>query len=147
MAVSTGKTGRGVIFQVSDGASPPVWLTVANATAINNSGRDAAEIDFTHLGSTGGFREFRQGFKDPGSVSIDYHFDPTNASHQEILDLWLSGEVFTWRINFAANGWNQALQGQGYFQNPGDITIDVDNPIAGSSTVRVTGATSFVVPS
>ncbi len=61
-----------------------------------------------------------------------------------MLALWLSGDVFNWRINFATAGWDVALVGQGYIQNPGDITIDVSNPINASSTVRTTGATEFV---
>jgi len=143
MAESTGKTGRGVSFQISDGESPPGWITVANATTMSPSGRDAEEIDFTHLGSTGGFREFRQGFKDPGSIGIDYHLDPTNSTHQEVLALWLSGDLFEWRINFTDAGWAYALVGNGFMKNPGDITVDVSNPISASSTVRVTGETQF----
>lgn len=144
MTTSTGKTGRGVSFAISNGASPPVWLTIANVTSINPTGRDAEEIDFTHLLSTGGFREFRQGFKDPGSIGIEYHFSPDEDSHVELLDLWTSGEVFDYRLDFTGAGWDWYMIGAGYVQNPGDITVDVDNPIAGSSTVRATGPSSFV---
>lgn len=145
MPVSTGKTGRGISFAISDGATPtPTWLTIANATSINPAGRDAEEIDFTHLLSTGGFREFRQGFKDAGTLGIEYQFSPDEPSHVELLDLWNTGEVFDWRIDFTGAGWDWYLTGQGYVQNPGDLTIDIDNPIAGSATVRCTGAPEFV---
>jgi hypothetical protein len=145
MADSTGKTGRGIIFLIGNGDTPTeIFLPIANATSINPTGRDAEEIDFTHLMSTGGFREFRQGFKDAGSIGIEYQFSPEEDSHVELLDLWDSGEVVTWRIDFTGAGWDWYLEGKGYVQNPGDLTIDVDNPIAGSATVRCTGKPNFV---
>ncbi len=143
MTTSTGKTGRGVFFEMSDGQSPPNWTTVANPTQVSPTGRTSEEIDFTTLLSTGGFKEFRQGFKDPGSIAVDYHFDVTDPSHQALLDRWLSGLVFECRINFSAVGWNYALVGLGYVKDPGDLTIDVSNPIKGVSTIRFTGETQF----
>lgn len=144
MTASTGKTGRGVKFEVGDGESPESFVALANVRSINFSGRDAEEIDFTHLDSDGGFRELRQGFKDPGSIAVELQLDPTNASHQDLLAKFLSGEVFGWRINYSAAGWAMAEVGQGYVQNPGDTTIDVDNPIGGTATIRVTGQTAYV---
>lgn len=143
MTVSSGKTGRGVKFEVGDGQSPENWTTVANVTTINPTGRDSEEIDFTTLLSDGGFRELRQGFKDPGTIGITYHLDPTDASHQDVLAKWLSGDVFEFRINFSGAGWNKALVGSAFMKNPGDITIDVSNPMNAQSTVRVTGETQF----
>jgi len=146
MAESTGKTGRGVKFFLSDGASPPTWTQVANVTSVGPTGRDAEEIDFTHLDSDGGFREFRQGFKDAGTLNIEYHFSPEEESHVDMLDLWDSGAVVDWRIDFTGAGWDRYLEGRGYVQNPGDLTINVGDPIAGSATVRVTGKPEFVAP-
>lgn len=144
MTESTGKTGRGVTLEIGDGESPESFVAVANVTSISPSGRDSEEIDFTHLGSTGGFREFRQGFKDPGQLNVDYHFSPDEPSHTAILDQWLSGVVFSWRINFAGAGWSWYLQGEGFVKNPGDLSINVNDPIQGTSTIRVTGPTQFV---
>lgn len=147
MVTSTGKTGQGVSFQISNGASPVAWSTIANVRTINPTGKSADEIDFTHLLSTGGYREMRQGFKDGGSIGIEYQFDPTQASHigsGGLLGLFNSGTVFDWRINFTGAGWAFALTGEGFVSNPGDIDINVDGPITGSATVRVTGPTTLV---
>lgn len=146
MVASTGKTGKGVSFQVALVASPLVWVTVANVRSINRSGQQADEIDFTHLLSDGSFREFRQGFKDGGTVGVDFHFDPTEDSHagtNGLQDLFTDGTIFNWRINFAGAGWAFALRGLGFVTNPGDISIDVDGPITGSATVRNTGETTL----
>lgn len=147
MTASTGKTGKGVMFQVAIVASPLVWITVANTRSISRSGQQADEIDFTHLLSTGSFREFRQGFKDGGTVGVEFHFDPTEDSHvgtNGLQDLFVDGTVFNWRINFTGAGWAFGLLGTGFVTNPGDLDINVDGAITGSATIRVTGETTVV---
>lgn len=148
MVASTGKTGRGVMFQIDVAGSPVTWVTIANVRSINLSGRQGEEIDFTHLLSSGGYRELQQGFKDGGTVSIEMQFDPTQDTHvadtDGLLGLFNSGATFNWRINFANAGWNYALAGAGFIQNPGDIDINVDGPISGTATVRNTGETVLV---
>lgn len=145
---STGKTGVGVVFQISLSLSPAVWTTLGNVKSINFNGRAADDIDFTNLNSDQGYREMRQGFKDGGSVAVDVQFDPTDTTHvgstKGLLGLFNSGDVFYWRINFFPNGWSWAIRGQGYVQNPGDIDINVDGPIMGTASIRVTGPSSRV---
>lgn len=144
MPESTGKTGRGITFELEDNESPTGWLAIANATSINITGMNAEEVDFTHLGSSGGFREFRQGFKDPGTVAVEYHFTPTEPSHVQLLEDWLDGTVKNWRINYTGAGWNYYRTGRGFVQNPGDSNVTVNDPVTGSSTIRVTGETHIV---
>lgn len=143
MAVSTGRTGRGIKFEIGDG-SPPSYTSIANVASISFTGRSADEVDFTHLESDGGFREYRQGFKDPGSINIEMHFNPTDQTHKDLLALFLSGDVFPFRINYSGAGWNTAEVGFGYISNPGDVNINANDPVGGTATVRVTGPTQFV---
>ena len=143
MPASTGKTGRGVTLAISGGESPPDFVTIANLATISRTGRSADEIDFTHLASEGGYREFRQGFKDGGEIGFDMHFNPTEPSHIDLLQRFLDGQVIDWRIDYSGQGWDMYEVGKGYVSNPGDITINVDDPIGGSGTIRVTGATAY----
>lgn len=142
MPLSTGFTGRGITFEISDGASPPNWIKIANVTSINLSGREAEEIDFTTLDTEGGYRDFKQGFKDGGTVSLEYHFTPQEASHQEILSRFNSGEEFDWRINYTDRVPFYEV-GYGFVQNPGDINITIGDPVGGTATVRVKGGTEI----
>lgn len=146
MTVSTGNTGRGVKFEIGDG-SPVTYAAIANVTSIAFTGRSAEEIDFTHLESDGGFREFRQGFKDPGSINIEFHFNPSEESHTDLLALFLSGAVIPFRINYSGAGWAWAEEGYGYISNPGDTNVNVSDPIGGTATVRVTGPTEWAAVS
>lgn len=141
---STGKTGRGVKFQIGNGASPEVFTSVGNVAGINFTGRNAEEIDFTNLDSAGGYRELRQGFKDGGSVQVQYQFDPTDSTHADLLAKFTSGDTFNWRVNFFGAGWGKAMEGTGFVQNPGDINVNATDPIGGQATIRVTGDSSLV---
>lgn len=146
MPASTGKTGRGVAFEVSTDTGT-TYIPVANVRSINQTGRQADEIDFTHLLSSGGYRELRQGFKDGGTIGVEFHFDPTEVTHADdaggLLGLFNAGTVFDWRINFDGAGWAFGLVGQGFVANPGDIDINVDGPITGTGSIRVTGETTL----
>ncbi len=147
MVASTGKTGKGVTFQIAPVASPPTFVTVGNVRTISKSGQTADEIDFTHLNSTGGYRELRSGFKDGGTVGVEMHYDPTLANQvgtNGLLGYFDGGTVFLWRINFTNAGWTKALQGNGFVSNPGDLDINVDGPITGNATVRNTGQVTMV---
>ncbi|MFN9110105.1 MAG: phage tail tube protein [Bacteroidota bacterium] len=143
MTASTGKTGAGITFKVGDGASPEVFTAIANATNININGRTVDEVDFTHLASTGGYREFRAGFKDAGEVQMTLHFDPSNLTHQNLEDLLNSGDVFNFQIDFTPASWAYKMTGAGFVRGS-DITINVDDPISADVTIRVTGPLEIV---
>ncbi len=146
MPASTGYTGKGVFFQLDLVASPVTWITIANVRSINLTGRQADEIDFTHLLSDSQYREMRQGFKDGGSINLDYHFNITETSHigsNGLLGLFNSGVVFNWRMNFSAIA-AFGITGKGFMSNPGDIDANVDGPIQGTATVRCTGPSTIV---
>lgn len=139
MAASTGKTGRYVYLTIEG-------VEVANVVGIGLDGRDAEEIDFTHLRSTGGFRELRQGFKDPGSINLTLHFDPTHATHSSatngIEGLLNSGTEIDWAIVYTDAGWSKTHSGVGFIKS-NNINVTVDGPIEASATIRVSGATTW----
>ena len=138
MTASTGKTGGGITFEIGDGATPENFAAIANMTNIDISGRKVDEIDFTHLASTGGYRENRPGFKDAGAVSGTLHFDPTNTSHQDIETKLNAGTVFNWRINWSGAGWSKYTNGTGFVTGE-DIKINVNDPVSADVTIRLTG--------
>lgn len=138
MTASTGKTGGGITFEVGNGAGTEVFTALANATNIDIGGRKVDEIDFTHLASTGGYRENRAGFKDAGTISMTLQFDPTHATHQNLETLLNSGDVFNFRINFEGAGWDVHMTGSGFVTGD-DIKINVNDPVSADVTIRVTG--------
>ena len=144
MTVSTGRVGLGTVLKIGDGESPEVFTAVVNVTGINMSGRSVEEVDFTHLASTGGFREFRPGFKDPGELSLTCHYDPTNATLNGSTGLEYllnQGTVFNWEIDMTLAGFAYKLAGSGYVSG-GDFTFTGEDPINYEVTIRVSGAIS-----
>ena len=139
MPASTGKTGRLVYIKVNG-------TEVANVKTIGLDGREAEEIDFTHLRSEGGYREFRQGFKDPGTISLALQFDPTHATHGQtgngIEALLDSGADITWEIVFDDAGWAISWSGAGFIKGNA-VNIAVDGAIEATATIRVSGATTW----
>lgn len=136
MPASTGFTGRGAYLNLGDGGSPTLLAQVANVVSIAIGGRTAEEIDFTHLLSVGGYREFRQGFKDAGTLTMTLQFNPAEATHASIEDLLGSGNVVPFEV-VIPNG-NAKLVGDGYIQGS-DINITVSDPVTAEVTLRITG--------
>lgn len=141
MTLSTGRVGLGTVFKVGDGESPEVFVAVVNVVNITMSGRSVEEVDFTHLASSGGFREFRPGFKDPGELSLTCHYDPTNATLNGTAGLESelnAGRVFNWQIDMSGAGFAYMLYGQGYVSG-GDFNFTGEDPITYEVTIRVSG--------
>jgi Lambda phage tail tube protein, TTP len=89
-------TGKGCQFMISDGAAPAVYAVVGQIQEIGAISITAAEVDVTTL-DAGDYREFIQGFKDPGSCQLTVLYDP-EMTDQGIVDpgliaLFASGEV------------------------------------------------------
>lgn len=142
MPASTGFTGRTCTLEIDDGAA--TYTAVINVNTINFTGRDAEEIDFTHLTSDGGFRELQQGFKDPGQIEFQAQFDPASATHNAstngIEGLLNSGVNRAWRINYVPKSLRHAGTG---FIKASNISVGVDNAVTMDVTIRVSGATTI----
>ncbi len=141
MTLSTGKVGLGTVFKVGDGQSPEVFTSIVNVVSIGMSGRSVEEVDFTHLASSGGFREFRPGFKDPGELTLSVHYDPTNATLNGTAGLEYElnqGRVFNWKIDMTGAGFNYMLYGIGYVSG-GDFNFTGEDPITYEVTIRISG--------
>lgn len=103
MAATTGFTGIGAALKLGDGASPEVFTAIGNITQFGIA-QQANEVDATHLGSSSGFREFKQGFKEV-TVSFQGHFDPDNTTHDDasgLLSLFNSGASNNYKADFSA---------------------------------------------
>lgn len=103
MTATTGFTGIGAALKMGDAASPEVFTAIGNLTTF---GMDiqADDVDATHLQSTSGFREYKQGFKNV-TVPFEGHFDPDNATHNDsvgLLSKISSGASGNFKADFSA---------------------------------------------
>ena len=75
--------------------------TVAELTEIGGMELSADTIEVTTLDSSDGYREFIQGLKDAGEVSLSGYFNPTVGKGQkEVYELFESGELTSFEIEF-----------------------------------------------
>jgi len=107
MAVTTGFTGIGALLKIGDGGGPEVFTAIGNITQFGIA-QQANEVDATHLDSTSGFREYKQGFKDV-TVTFQGHFDPDNVTQDDtdgLMSMFNSGDSANFKADFtnADNG-------------------------------------------
>lgn len=81
----------------TDGAST-IYTPIPSFRSIGNSGGEAERIDVTTHDSVGGRREFRQGFKGEVTVTFEIIYDPADATHQLLAELFDSGERRDFRV-------------------------------------------------
>lgn len=114
-------------------------ITVGNLNSIGEVGGDSDEIDVTTLDSTGGYREFLQGFKDAGEIALSgYYLEGKN--HDKVIEFFDSGESRTGIITFPTGAtMNFPCFVKSYKMGP----AETDGAIGFSATIRVTGKPTF----
>lgn len=114
---------------------------IAQVTNISGPGLSADAIDVTSHDSTSGYREFLQGLKDGGEISLDLNFDPVLATHDKVsggvLDDFNTGTAVSWYLVFtdaATSTWNFSGITTGF-----ELEAPMDDKLAATVTIKVTG--------
>lgn len=107
-------------------------------TSIGEITPESEELDATTLDSSGGYREFLQGFKDSGEVTLTGYYDKTNDGQTEIINGYGSGDTKAVKIVFPnlAGG----AEFQAYVKSYTLGAADVDGIIGFGATLRISGA-------
>lgn len=103
MTATTGFTSIGALLKLGDAASPETFNAIGNTTNFTLQ-QTADQIDATHLDSTSGYREFKQGYK-TASVTFQGHFDPDNTTQDDatgILAAFNAGTSRNFKADFSA---------------------------------------------
>ena len=118
-------------------------VKVGGLTSIGGLELSSDTIDVTTLDSDGGYREFINGFKDAGEVSVEgFFFAGKDAGQKSMYDLFESGasEEFTitcpietgasWTFNGLVTGFA--------------TSVDLEDPLSFSATIKVSGKPTLV---
>lgn len=118
---------------------------VGKLTSIGEVNVQADEIDVTTLDTTGGYKEYLQGFKDSGEVALEgflgYH---GNTGQAALNTAFASGEAKATVITFpdgstlTFNSWVKAVK----FGN-----AEVNGAVKFGATLRITGAVTYAAGS
>ncbi len=85
MTASNGIIGLNTQIKIGDGASPEVFTLIPEATDIDGPESTQEFADFTHMQSTGGFRERKTTVKSSGNVTFTCAFVNGDAQQAALV--------------------------------------------------------------
>lgn len=136
------KIGYGSQFELWDGAAFVELSSEVNSIAGPNLASEA--IDVTAIGSPNGYREFIQGLKDAGDLTIEMNLVPGGAADALIRTLFEAGEAVQWRVTIPSAGSPSTEQMTGNAIITGySYTVPAAEKMAATLTLKVTGPVTF----
>ena len=111
---------------------------VGRLTSIGEIKPDSEELDSTTLDSSGGYREFLQGFKDSGEVTLSGYYDKADAGQQELITGYGTGDVDPVAIAFPNSSGGATFNA--YVKSFTLGAADVDGIVGFGATLRISGA-------
>ena len=112
--------------------------TIGALTSIGEITPDSEELDATTLDSQGGYREFLQGFKDSGEVTLSGYYDKADDGQQALITGYGNGEVKAVVITFPNS--NGGATFNAYVKSFTLGAADVDGIVGFGATLRISGA-------
>ena len=137
-------TGKGATISVKGGGATPAYVAVGQVAEIGNIDVSADEVDVTTL-DAGDYRDYLQGFKDPGDCQLTVLFDPALAEQGSDADglfgLFASGETRDWVIKFNSSDVGGASYGvfKGFIRDWSFGALNPDDPQEIQPTIRIVG--------
>ena len=137
-------TGKGAEFWVKSSGGTPAYVPVAQVQEISGVSVTAEEVDVTTL-DAGDYRDYLQGFKDPGECELTVIFDPELAAHDASADglvgLFASGDVrdcaIKWNSSAAVGGHTWGTF-QAFIRDMSFGALNPDDPQTASPVFRIT---------
>lgn len=130
---------QGITIQISIGASPTSFSTIANVTGFKGPGGSASVIDVTNLSSLA--KEKLMGLPDEGQFTLDLNYDPDAASHQALRNARAARTPCEFKINFTDVTPSAAVFA-GYVLGF-EITGALDQQVKVAVTIEIDGAVAW----
>ena len=133
---SNAVAGVGTVFQRWSGA---VWANIGEINSITGPSMSRDTIDVTSLSSTGGYREFIAGFRNPGTVQLSMNF--VRSAYELFRTDFESNVVKNYRI-VLPDAENTCLEFMGLVTEL-PMTIPADDKITSDVTIQLSGPTDM----
>lgn len=137
-------TGKSAQFLVKTSGATPAFVEVGQVQEIGNVDIASDEVEVTTL-DAGDFRQYIQGFKDPGECQLTVIYDPALTTHKDAPDglwgLFKSGEVrdCAIRMNSSATGDATWANFQAFIRDWSFGALNASDPQTVQPTFRITG--------
>lgn len=125
--------GVGTTFRRWSGSA---WQAIAEVNSISGPTMTRDTIDVTSLDSTGGYREFIAGFRDPGTVTLTMNFTATTFDLMKAD--FESDTAGNYEILFPASGGNYSLEFVGLVTEL-PVEVTADDKVTSTVTIKVSG--------
>jgi predicted secreted protein len=129
---SNAVAGVGTVFQRWSGAA---WVAIGEINSITGPSMSRDTIDVTSLSSTGGYREFIAGFRNPGTVQLSMNF--TRAPYELFKTDFESNTIKNYRI-VLPDAENTSVEFMGLVTEL-PMTIPADDKITCDVTIQLSG--------
>jgi len=124
--------GVGTSFRRWSGSA---WVAIAEVNSISGPTMSRDTIDVTSLDSTGGYREFIAGFRDPGTVQLTMNF--TNATYDVMKTDFEDDTAQNYEI-VLADDIHTSLEFVGLVTEL-PVEVPTDDKITSTVTIKITG--------
>ncbi|MBN8431808.1 hypothetical protein JF535_13200 [Microbulbifer salipaludis] len=137
--MSQGFVGIGVLL-LSDAVTPDTFVEVPEVFSLPEFGQEADEVDFSHLNSPGGVKEYKAGMKDGAGSTIEMNWLPGDAQQEALRSAAQAGDIIKFQIQWPDSGQTQVevplLVKSFKISTPvGDkVTASIDVKVAGAPT-------------
>ena len=125
-------SGVGTTFRRWSGAT---WAPIAEVNSISGPSMSRDTIDVTSLDSTGGYREFITGFRDPGTVQLTMNF--TDATYNLMKADFDSAVAGNYEI-LLGNAIQTSLEFSGLVTEL-PIEVTADDKVTSTVTIKISG--------
>jgi predicted secreted protein len=138
---------KGLILGVDDTTTPGTFTPVAQIRNLSGPTMGSDALDVSSHDSPNFDRQFLQGMKDPGEVTLELIFDPADATQagapdaDSLLDLYVRGVQNTFRITWSDTGatiWEFTAFVQSY-----ETDGPFDDVLTASVTLKLSGSLNF----
>src|SRR5262245_57374401 len=143
-------TGKGAEFLINTAAiAPATYTAVAQVQEIGDLAITSDEVEVTTL-DAGDYRQYIQGFKDPGECQLTLIFDPALASHgidtDGIVGLFTSGEVkqCAIKLNSSETDGHSFMTFDAFIRDFTYNALNPDDPQTAAPVFRITGPVDLV---
>ena len=111
-------------------------VTVGKLTSVGEIQPEAEEIDITTLDSTGGYREFMQGFRDSGEVELSGYHDAKDEGQKAVRTAFATGKSGAFEVAFPDG---TEVTFTGFIKSHTIGSAEVDGAIGFGAVVRISG--------
>ena len=112
-------------------------VVVGKLTSVGEIAPEAEEVDITTLESTGGYREYMQGFRDSGELEITGFHDADDAGQTALRTAFASGASGSFEVKFPDD---TAVTFLGFIKSHTIGSAEVDGAIGFGAVIRISGA-------